>query len=143
MTESIAHLQHASCVAIDGRGVLLTGASGSGKSGLALALIGVGAVLVADDRTMLQVQGQSVLASVPETIAGMIEARGVGILRVPHADRVPVRCVVDLDREEKARLPKPQSVSLLGQRVPLLCKVNAAHFPVAILHYVKALSQEH
>ena len=56
---------HASCVALDGNGVLLRGPSGSGKSDLALRLIDGGAVLVADDQVALTVEGEKILASAP------------------------------------------------------------------------------
>ena len=51
---------HATCVAIDGRGVVLTGASGAGKSGLGLQLIDGGAMLVSDDVTAICREGPAV-----------------------------------------------------------------------------------
>ena len=74
-------LLHASCVAISGRGVLIIGPSGSGKSALALQLMAFGASLVADDQTELTVQGGTLIARCPPTMSGLIEARGLGILR--------------------------------------------------------------
>ncbi len=66
-------MRHASCVAYGGRGVLILGASGRGKSALALRLMALGAVLVADDRTDLCREGDSVMARAPDAIKGMIE----------------------------------------------------------------------
>ena len=92
---------HASCVAVAGRGLLIAGASGSGKSALALDLMAFGATLVADDRVCLQRAGAALLASAPPTIAGLIEARGIGLLRARAVTApVPVAALIDLDRVE-------------------------------------------
>ncbi|MGE3652127.1 MAG: HPr kinase/phosphorylase, partial [Reyranellaceae bacterium] len=74
---------HATCVALPEGGVLLRGDSGAGKSDLALRLIDGGARLVADDRTDLMREGDLLIARAPTSIAGLIEARGLGILRLP------------------------------------------------------------
>ncbi len=79
-------LVHATAVAIEGEAVLLRGPSGSGKSDLALRLIDGGAQLVADDQTLLRRAGGRVLASAPPAIAGLLEVRGVGVVRVEAAD---------------------------------------------------------
>jgi serine kinase of HPr protein (carbohydrate metabolism regulator) len=114
-------LVHATCVAVDGRGVLLRGASGSGKSDLALRLIERGAVLVADDQIRLSESGGRILAEPPETIAGRIEVRGVGILALPHMRAAPVELVIDLVAAASVeRLPPPRTCDLLGRPVPLL-----------------------
>ena len=73
---------HASAVALDPlRGVLIKGGSGAGKSTLALQLMALGAHLVADDRVDLSVETGHLVARAPASIAGRIEARGVGLLR--------------------------------------------------------------
>ncbi len=119
-----AEMHHASCVALDGpagpAALLITGRSGSGKSWLALELISRGATLVADDSTHLRRDGARVLASAPGTIAGLIEARGVGLLRLPALDEAPVAFVADLDAREPERLPPPRSVALCGVDLPLI-----------------------
>ena len=89
-------LRHATCVAIDGHGVLLCGASGSGKSDLALRLIDRGAVLVADDICEIRLDGGAVLVSPPATTAGSFEVRGIGIIAMPYLELAPVRLIVDL-----------------------------------------------
>ena len=98
---------HASCVALDGRGLLITGDSGSGKSGLALQLMALGALLVADDRVELKMSGNKVTAHSPANIRGLIEARGLGLLRADTVGPVALAYVVDLNRTETARLPDP------------------------------------
>jgi serine kinase of HPr protein (carbohydrate metabolism regulator) len=110
---------HATTVAIGGRAVLITGVSGAGKSDLALRLIDRGAVLVADDRTLLAARGGRLFASPPATIAGRIEVRGIGILALPHAAEVPVALVVDLDSAPE-RLPETRVKTLLGLDIPLI-----------------------
>jgi len=95
---------HASCVAIGGRGVLLLGKSGSGKSDLALRLIDGGAVLVADDRTLLSVEKGMLVARPPSSIKGMLEIRGLGIVACPARSKIRIALAVRLGREG-ARLP--------------------------------------
>jgi serine kinase of HPr protein (carbohydrate metabolism regulator) len=81
----------------------------------------LGGVLVSDDQTKLSLNEDRVIASAPVTIAGMIEVRGIGLVKVPHLDRVPLGLVVDLTTSEKVeRLPEPQSTTYLGIPVPLL-----------------------
>ena len=77
-------LLHASAVEIGGHAVLLTGASGRGKSDLALRLIDRGAVLIADDQVQLTVDDARLLASPPAAIAGLVEIRGIGIVELPR-----------------------------------------------------------
>jgi HPr kinase/phosphorylase len=117
---------HATCVALPEGGVLLRGTSGTGKSDLALRLIDGGARLVADDRTDLVREGDRLIARAPATIAGLIEARGMGILRLPPerlASEAMVVLIVDLvDAANVERLPDAAREDLLGvslQRVAL------------------------
>lgn len=127
---------HATCVALAGRGVLITGASGRGKSALALQLMALGAQLVADDRCLLQRDGTSLVARAPDPIRGLIEARGIGILRVVPVDRAAIALIVDLDQTETTRLPPPRSRDMLGLTLPLLHNVAQPYFPAAILAYI-------
>ena len=87
---------HGTSVALDGEGVLLRGPSGCGKSDLALRLIDQGARLVADDQTELTLEDGDISMTAPATIAGQIEVRGLGLLRVPSVAAAPLRMVVDL-----------------------------------------------
>jgi HPr kinase/phosphorylase len=129
---------HATCVALRGQAVVLLGPSGSGKSALALQLMAMGCDLVADDRTLIRRDGDIPVARSPETIAGLIEARGIGILT---AETVPSACVklaVDLASVAQTRLPPAKSIKLAGCDVPLICGLDGPHFAAAILQILKS-----
>jgi HPr kinase/phosphorylase len=128
---------HASAVAWEGRGLLILGPSGSGKSTLALALMALGCDLVADDRTALRRDGRAILADCPEPIRGMIEARGLGLLRAAPAGEVPLALVADLSQAETERLPPPREVALLGIRLPCVHKIEIVRFAPALVQYLK------
>jgi HPr kinase/phosphorylase len=133
-----AHSIHASAVAIDGRAVLLTGPSGSGKSSLALELLALGGRLVADDAVYLALDPAGrLVARGPEATRGLIEARGVGILRADAVAEAPVALVVDMGTAEAERLPPRRSVTLLGVALPLLHKAESRCFPAAIRQYLR------
>jgi serine kinase of HPr protein (carbohydrate metabolism regulator) len=102
------------------RAAALRGASGVGKSDLALRLIQTGWRLVADDCACLFASGGRLFARAPETIRGRMEVRGVGILPVCALDLAPVVMVVDLVHEPVERLPEPRNVTLFGVSAPLL-----------------------
>ncbi len=89
---------HASCVAIKGRGILLTGASGAGKSDLALRLIDRGATLVGDDGIVVEARGGRLHARAGPNIEGQIEVRGLGILALPATAEAPLSLAIALDR---------------------------------------------
>ena len=129
---------HATCVAWQGRAVLLRGASGSGKSGLALTLMALGCDLVADDRVALSRQADRVIADAPPAIRGLIEARGIGLLNAVAVGPVPVHLVVDMGTPETDRLPRLRETRLLGLCVPLLWSVDAPHFAAGLLQILKA-----
>ena len=112
---------HATCIALAGKGVLLLGEPGSGKSDLALRFIDRGAKLVADDQVELELAAGKILASAPERLRGLLEVRGVGIMTLPFFPSVPVALAVQLnDRVAIERLPQPQFFGCLGVQVPLL-----------------------
>ena len=116
-------LIHASCVAIDGSAILLRGPSGRGKSDLALRLIDSGADLVADDQVALEVlkNGSApprLLASAPAALSGLLEVRGLGIMKLECLETAPVTLVIDLDTNVD-RMPIPKSCSILGVDLPL------------------------
>jgi serine kinase of HPr protein (carbohydrate metabolism regulator) len=106
---------HATCVQIGGVGVVLLGASGVGKSDLALRLIDAGALLVADDQLRVEATPTGLLGRPAETLAGLLEVRGLGILRLPYCRVSPLGLVVELDAARPApRLPEPSTYPILG-----------------------------
>jgi serine kinase of HPr protein (carbohydrate metabolism regulator) len=111
---------HATSVAIDGRAVLITGPSGSGKSDLALRLIDRGFSLVSDDRTVVRTNAGRLLASAPSTIAGKLEVRGIGIVDMDRVDDVPVALVVELTGEFERMPDDGREYLLLGMPLPLV-----------------------
>lgn len=121
MTAAVPTL-HASCVALDGQGVLLAGEAGVGKSDVALRLLDAGATLVADDRTALTAVGGVLMAAAPAAIEGLIEVRQIGLYRQPFVKDVPVALYVELAPPGTAleRLPEPAFFSFLDCRVPAL-----------------------
>ena len=107
---------HASCVAIDGRGVLIAGPSGAGKSDLTLRLIDAGAMLVSDDYTVLTARDGVLRAAPPATIAGRIEVRGIGIVERPFVRDVPVALWVESGTPE--RMPDAMTHEIAGIALP-------------------------
>lgn len=129
---------HATCVALSDRAVLIQGQSGQGKSALGLQLLAYGCVLVADDQVQISRRDHDLVASPPHTIVGLIEARGVGILNAIHQQEAKVVLVIDLDQTETERLPQRRSITLLGCELPLIYRIEAAHFAPAVLQILKA-----
>ena len=120
---------HATCLAIGGQGVLLLGASGTGKSDLALRLIdqpGLGvngtlktAVLVSDDQVLIRCRGTRLTATAPPSIAGKMEVRGLGIVTLPICPSVDLALAVQFAAtRDIERLPDPDSFAILGCALP-------------------------
>ena len=111
MTADEKRVLHATGVRLAGLGVLITGPSGSGKSLLALDLLdqfslrGADALLVADDGVEIAAEAGALAMAAPDSIAGLIELRGRGIVPLPHVARARVDLVVDLV-ETLERMPE-------------------------------------
>lgn len=128
---------HATTVAFGNRALAILGPSGSGKSGLALQLMALGADLVADDRTVLRRCGSGLGAAAPAALVGRIEARGLGILAAPAREgMVPLGAAVDLAQSESERLPPFRSASFLGVSIDLVLVRSEPYFPAALRHYM-------
>ncbi|MGB0797774.1 MAG: HPr kinase/phosphorylase [Planktomarina sp.] len=109
---------HASAVCFDGRALLIGGSSGSGKSGLALNLISLGAMLISDDRVWIEWHEDEVVVKTPTAIEGQIEARGVGLITMPFLSNQSLDFCVNLSGSSDQRLPVPRTVTLLGREFP-------------------------
>ncbi|MCC6305631.1 MAG: serine kinase [Rhodobacteraceae bacterium] len=129
---------HATAVALGAGGLLILGPSGAGKSGLALALMAAGAELVADDGVIVTAAEGIILARAPGPTAGLIEARGLGLLRVGHRSVARITAIADLSRTETLRLPPSRTLTLLGRPLPLLHAVASPHFAAALIAYLRA-----
>lgn len=118
---------HASAVLVGPRAVLIRGPSGAGKSRLAYALIEAArngalafARLVGDDRVHVEGAHGRLLVRPAETLAGLIEIRGLGIRRVPFEPLACVGLVVDLAAADTERLPVPTEAVIAGIALPRL-----------------------
>jgi serine kinase of HPr protein (carbohydrate metabolism regulator) len=111
---------HASTVAVDGRAVLISGPSGSGKSDLTLRLLDRGFTLVSDDQTIVKREGDRLIASAPPNIKGKLEIRGIGIVDMETVENAPVALYVELT-SEIVRLPDDRRERpVLGVNLPLI-----------------------
>ena len=111
---------HASTVALDGRAVMISGPSGSGKSDLALRLLDRGFVLVSDDQTIVCRVGDRLIASAPPNIAGKLEIRGVGIVDMETVEDMPVALLVELTSDIQRLPDDSRERPVLGIALPLI-----------------------
>ncbi|CAM4085072.1 HPr kinase/phosphorylase [Palleronia rufa] len=128
---------HASAVSWQGRGALIEGRAGAGKSALALALMARGARLLADDRTCVARRGENVVAWAPAAILGLIEARGVGLLRAEPGPPAPLTVIADLDLAEPGRLPPHRTRDILGIDVTLVLGAGHPYLADVLIQILK------
>jgi len=115
----------ATCIAINGHGILIRGPSGSGKSDLALRLIDTGAELVADDYVNVSTHDNGLIARTPENISGKIEVRELGIVSLNYRKEVTVTLVVNLTtRTDLPRLKGMRAFEIEGTHIPAI-ELNA------------------
>ena len=128
---------HATLVEYQNQGVMIIGPSGSGKSDLALRLIEKGGRLVADDQVFLRHQHGVVRGYAPEILRGLLEVRGVGILRVPYHESFPIHLVIDLGKKDSyERLPESETFIILEKKIP---KFHLWAFEASIVEKIRLL----
>ena len=103
---------HASTVALEGRAVLISGPSGSGKSDLALRLLDRGFSLVSDDQTLVRRERDRLVASPPPNIAGKLEIRGIGIVDMDNLTDVPVAPIPATTTSTMRAAIRPYSIAV-------------------------------
>lgn len=130
-------LLHSTTVAVNRKAAVFLGPTGSGKSTLALRMISLGAILVSDDQTRFSVDGNKVVAHSIPSIEGLLEVRGMGILKAPFQSSAEVSLVVDMTEVEEQRLPPSRDFEILGQKVSLYRKLNGDHFADALMHILR------
>jgi serine kinase of HPr protein (carbohydrate metabolism regulator) len=118
---------HACAVLVGARALLIRGPAGSGKSQLTLRLIEAAqsgllpfARLVGDDRIRLEQHHGRLLARAPDTLAGLIEVRGLGIRHLPHEPVAVIGGVVELAAPDAQRIPEWAEVEVEGVALPQL-----------------------
>ena len=101
--------------------VLFRGPSSIGKSDLALRLIDDGAMLVADDQVIVEATDSGLIATAPDSIKGLLEVRGVGLVNLPAADQAALVAIVDLvgPDTEIERMPDPSEDDVAGVILPV------------------------
>ncbi len=123
---------HATFIVINGKGVLLKGKSGSGKSDLALRLIeNKNAELVADDAVEIYEKNGKIIGQVPQNLVGLLEVRGIGIVAYPYQEKAVIDMVVELKDDVDAieRMPLMQKEVIFGleiNKIDLYAKENSA-----------------
>lgn len=145
---------HGTGLLLGSTGVLLRGPSGAGKSVLALTLLdrwegrGLPAFLVADDRVDLVLTGRELNMRAPDTLAGLIELRGRGIVKRPHKSMVTLNLVIDLVPEmarmleDDEFLTEMNGVALARAPVPSGDVIGLGHQVLLVIEAIAALSEK-
>ena len=119
MTNNTSLQIHATCINLEGLGLLLRGPSGSGKSDLALRMMENNSQLIADDRVDLTLEEGVLVARAPSCLRGLLEVRGVGVIEVPYSNCIQILGIINLVENNKIqRLPVPRTELLLGVEIP-------------------------
>jgi serine kinase of HPr protein (carbohydrate metabolism regulator) len=116
---STEHYIHGTALQFSKKGILLLGNSGSGKSDLALRLMDKGGKLIADDQVIVKRVKDKIIASCPSSLSGLLEVRGIGIIKIASIVQTSLDLVISLSPKEKIeRLPESQMYELLDVSLP-------------------------
>jgi len=115
---------HATCVDVNGSGVLIVGHSGSGKSSLAINLLALGSKLVADDQCALVKKNKKFRVFKPASLPKSVEIRGIGLVHVPMVVETSLDWVVNMDEAEKERMPDLRFTEIDGYKIPTIFGKN-------------------
>lgn len=110
----------ATCVALSGRGLMIEGPAGSGKSSLALALIDRGAVLIGDDSVLLEARGGALVAHPHPRTRGLLEVRNLGLVPCPVIEETPIALLLQLDEAAPRYVEAAETVDRAGIALPLI-----------------------
>jgi len=120
ISKNNSKILHASSVEIDGKGVVILGKSGSGKSNLAIKLISMGAKLISDDQTYFKLKDNKIIISKPKTTPNFIEARGIGLIKTPMVMSAKLFCFVNITNIELERLPYEEKKYCFGKKIKMV-----------------------
>lgn len=132
---------HATAISVAAKAVLIIGASGRGKSALALQLMAYGARLVSDDRCNLFESGGRLCVGRPAQMPQAIEARGIGLLPAKCVDQAGLHLIVDMDQTATERMPLHSKCNIGRFTVPIYAAVHEPHFSAAIFQYLEGVEQ--
>ena len=134
-------LVHGCCFHYEGIGVLLTGESGIGKTGLMLSMLERGAKLVADDQVLLSLGDNKLLASAPASLKGIVELSGLAVVEMNDVlEQTAVDIHIHLTAELTDRIADLDKKShFLGTSIlQLELYAQDSHLPQKLSHFLTA-----
>lgn len=133
---------HGTAISVGGRGLIFIGPSGIGKSMMAFNCLtiarraGVSSALIADDQVFLTPQEDRIIATCPPSIAGLMELRGSGIVKMDHVQSVALDLAVQpVSGPGAERLPPENEYWQIADigRLPMVRIAATASDPLAII----------
>lgn len=112
-------LYRATSIAIDERAILICGASGVGKSALAMIMLDRGAFLISDDQTQVYARGHQLFAEAAPNITGKIEVRNLGVLEIEQiCETANIALITELSENAPRYIDEPDCEIVLGMNIP-------------------------